>query len=61
MEKKDCKGCVLELDNCAFFDDHIQCPCQQCLVKVMCGFPCELLKDHSVKPKVHKPKRLDRR
>jgi len=62
MKEENCEGCTLfDLGGCAFRNDRIPCPCQQCLVKVMCLSSCELLKDHSVRLRVHKTKRLDGR
>lgn len=48
MNIEDCGGCVIEDKNldCAFFSNEVPCPCMDCLIKMMCNTPCDILYDH---------------
>jgi hypothetical protein len=50
MNKKDCKGCMLNpAYTCVWFNKNEVCPCSICLVKIMCGIKCDLFVKYQVK------------
>ncbi len=36
----DCKGCNTT-DTCEYMEDDDICPCQQCIIKVICDMMCD--------------------
>jgi hypothetical protein len=55
MKIEDCEGCIINLKpiehncTCSFFHESLRCPCQHCLVKIMCIYDCELFREFSIK------------
>lgn len=57
MKIEDCEGCIINLVpikrncTCKLFNESLTCPCQHCLVKIMCMFECGLFKKFTTEAK----------